>query len=392
MPALEMAQENGKLLAWRKKEGETVAKGEPLLEVETDKAVVEVEAPADGILAGIRASVGETIAVGTTIAWIVSPGETPPPDAPAAATARRTTAAPMRTSAAGAAPEATVAPGLRISPKARRLAREHGIDLSRVHGSGPEGEILAEDILALAASPPTPSPVPVESLSPVARLMAERTTESWTHVPHFFVSREVDAGELVAARERWAAAPEKTGGERITHTDMLVALAAQVLVKHSRLNASWTEVGIHPGGQIRENREVNIGVAIAVEDGVVAGTIPSAHTKKLGEIAKIRRELAERAQANRLRPQDISGATFTISNLGMYKVDAFTAIIVQPQAAILAVGQIAERVVAREGKPCIRPTMALTLSCDHRVVDGAKAARFLNDLAEAILDPEKRLR
>jgi pyruvate dehydrogenase E2 component (dihydrolipoyllysine-residue acetyltransferase) len=392
MPALEMAQENGKLLAWRKKEGEAVAKGEPLLEVETDKAVVEVEAPADGILAGIRASVGETIAVGTTIAWIVSPGETPPAEAPAAATARRTTASPMRTPAAGAAPEATVAPGLRISPKARRLASEHGIDLTRVHGSGPEGEILAEDILALAASAKAPSPVPVESLSPVARLMAERTTESWTHVPHFFVAREVDAAELVAARERWAAAPEKTGGERVTHTDLLVALAAQVLVKHPRLNASWTEVGIRPGGQIRENREVNIGVAIAVEDGVVAGTIPSAHTKKLGEIAKIRRELAERAQANRLRPQDISGATFTISNLGMYKVDAFSAIIVQPQAAILAVGQIAEHVVAREGKPCIRPTMALTLSCDHRVVDGAKAARFLNDLAEAILDPEKRLR
>ena len=392
MPALEMAQENGKLLAWRKKEGETVAKGEPLLEVETDKAVVEVEAPADGILAGIRASVGETIAVGTTIAWIVSPGETPPADAPAAATARRTTAAPMRASTSGAVAEAPAASPLRISPKARRLAAEQGIDLSRVHGSGPAGEILAEDILALAASPKAPSPVPVESLSPVARLMAERTTESWTHVPHFFVGREVDAAELVAARERWAAAPEKTGGERVTHTDMLVALAAQVLVKHPRLNASWTEMGIRPGGQIRENREVNIGVAIAVEDGVVAGTIPSAHTKKLGEIAKSRRELAERAQANRLRPQDISGATFTISNLGMYKVDAFSAIIVQPQAAILAVGQIAERVVAREGKPCIRPTMALTLSCDHRVVDGAKAARFLNDLAEAILDPEKRLR
>jgi len=392
MPALEMAQETGKLLAWRKKEGEAVAKGEPLLEVETDKAVVEVEAPADGILAGIRASVGETVAVGTTIAWIVSPGEAPPADAPAAATARRTTAAPMRPPTASAVVDATVASGLRISPKARRLALEHGIDLSRVRGTGPEGEILAEDILALAASPPAAAPVPVESLTPVARLMAERTTESWTHVPHFFVTRDVDASELLAARGRWAAAPEKAGGERVTHTDLLVALAARVLVKHPRLNASWTEVGIHRGGQIRENREVNIGVAIAVEDGVVAATIPGAHAKKLGEIAKIRRELTERAQASRLRPQDISGATFTISNLGMYQVDAFSAIIVPPQAAILAVGQIAERVVAREGKPCVRPTMTLTLSCDHRVVDGAKAARFLNDLVEAILDPEKWLR
>src|SRR2546427_5893036 len=153
MPALEMAQENGKLLAWRKKEGEAVAKGEPLLEIETDKAVVEVESPADGILAGVRVSEGETIAVGTTIAWIVAPGETPPADAPVASTARRTTTAPVRSAAASRSSGAAVAPGLRISPKARRLAREHGIDLSRVRGSGREGEILAEDVLALVGAP-----------------------------------------------------------------------------------------------------------------------------------------------------------------------------------------------------------------------------------------------
>ncbi len=383
MPALEMAQENGKLLAWRKKEGEAVAKGEPLLEIETDKAVVEVEAPADGILAGIRASEGETIAVGTTIAWIVAPGEAPPADAPVAATARRATPAPARSSASARSTEPAVAPGLRISPKARRLAREHGIDLSRVRGPGREGEILAEDVLALVGAPAAAAPTAKETLSPVARLMAERTTESWTHVPHFFVVRDIDAGELVAARERWAAAPEKTGGARVTHTDLLVALTSRVLLKHPRLNSSWTGAGI------RENREVNIGLAIAVEDGVVAGVVRGAHAKNLGEIAALRRELAERAQTGRLRPPDISGATFTISNLGMYKVDAFSAIIVPPQAAILAVGQIADRVVPVGGKPGVRPMMTMTLSCDHRVVDGARAAQFLNDLAEAIAVPEK---
>ena len=383
MPALEMAQENGKLLAWRKKEGEAVAKGEPLLEIETDKAVVEVESPADGILAGVRASEGETIAVGTTIAWIVAPGETPPADAPVAATARRATTMPARSSASARSTEAAVAPGLRISPKARRLAREHGIDLSRVRGSGREGEILAEDVLALVGAPAAPAPAAKETLSQVARLMAERTTESWTHVPHFFVVRDVDAGELVAARERLTAAPEKTGGARVTHTDLLVALTARVLLKHPRLNSNWTGAGI------RENRDVNIGVAIAVEDGVVAGVIRGAHTKNLGEIAAVRRELAERAQTGRLRPPDISGATFTISNLGMYKVDAFSAIIVPPQAAILAVGQIADRVVPVGGKPGVRPMMTMTLSCDHRVADGARAAQFLNDLAEAIAEPEK---
>jgi pyruvate dehydrogenase E2 component (dihydrolipoamide acetyltransferase) len=164
-----------------------------------------------------------------------------------------------------------------------------------------------------------------------------------------------------------------------------VALAARVLVKHPRVNASWT------GGGIRLNQEVNIGIAMAVNDGVVAAVIPGAQTKKLGEIAALRHDLTERARAGRLRPADIAGATFTISNLGMYKVDAFSAIIPVPQAAILAVGRITDRVVPVDGKPGIRPMLTMTLSSDHRVVDGARAASFLNDLAEAIREPEKWL-
>ena len=410
MPALEMAQETGKLLSWRKKEGESIAKGEPLLDVETDKAVVEIESPADGILAGIKAHAGAVIPVGQTIAWIVNPGEKPPAEEAASASGRRMDTKPVPAAAAAtnasAAASAAPASNARISPKARRLAREHGVDLSRVRGSGSEGEIQAEDILAAVASGGSPAGAGVparsekpqarlpdgqaearatQTLSQVARLMAERTAQSWTTAPHFFVSREIDASALLAAREKFGPAIEKERGVRVSHTDFLVAAVAQALEKHPLVNASWT------GDGVRLHPEINIGIAMAVEGGVVAAAIPGANTKKLGEIAALRRDLTERARAGKLRPADITGATFTISNLGMYQVDAFTAIIVAPQAAILAVGRISDRVVPVDGKPGIRPTMTLTLSCDHRVFDGARAALFLNDLAAAIVEPEKLL-
>ena len=379
MPALELTQETGKLVAWRKKEGERVTKGEPLLEVETDKAVVEIEAPGEGILVGIRALEGAVIPVGQIIAWIVMPGEEAPADGPAlraeglgAPTARRAAGVETRTSNEARGTEA------KLSPKARRLAREQGIDIDRLHGSGPSGEILASDVLAAAES--KASAGGVEPLSSIARLMAERTTQSWTSVPHFFVLREVDATVLVEARERLGAKVERAKGVRLTHTDLLIALVARTLARHPRMNASWN------GDGIRNNRDVNIGVAMAVEGGVVAPAIQNADTADLGEIAVQRRDLAERAKANKLRPTDISGATFTLSNLGMYGVDAFTAIINRPQAGILAVGRIADRIVPVDGQPGIRPMMTLTLSCDHRVVDGVRAAEFLNDLAKSIGD------
>jgi pyruvate dehydrogenase E2 component (dihydrolipoamide acetyltransferase) len=403
MPALEMAQETGKLLSWRKKEGDAIAKGEPLLDIETDKAVVEIESPADGILAGVKAHAGDVIPVGQTIAWIVNPGEKPPEEEASSASGRRMDSKPAPAASAAvnasAAPPAPDASSARISPKARRLAREHGVDLSRVRGTGSEGEILAEDILAFVASggspagaaAPTRAETPqaearaTQPLSQVARLMAERTTQSWTSAPHFFVVREIDAGALLAAREKLGPAIEKERGVRLSHTDLLVAALARALEKHPLVNASWT------GDGIRLHPEINVGIAMAVEDGVVVAAIPGANKKKLGEIAAMRRDLTERGRAGKLRPADITGATFTISNLGMYKVDAFTAIIVAPQAAILAVGAISDRVVPVDGKPGIRPMMTLTLSCDHRVFDGARAALFLNDLAAAIVEPEKLL-
>jgi pyruvate dehydrogenase E2 component (dihydrolipoyllysine-residue acetyltransferase) len=394
MPALEMAQETGKLIAWRKKEGDRVSKGEPLLEIETDKAVVEVEAPADGVLAGIKASEGADIPVGQTIAWIVAPGEQPPADSVSVAPAARATSQPKsEPSHAGPTPAASpsAAVSTRISPKARRLAKELGVDIAAIRGSGPGGEILASDV-QVAAAPAAPlssssskDSGPVEVPTSLGRIMAERTTQSWTTVPHFFVTRDVDATALNHYREQIVDEIESTKKIRVTHTDLLVATVSRVLLKHPRLNASWRAEGIHL------HDHVNMGVAIAVNDGVVAAVIHNAHTASLPEIGIQRRDVAERARAGKLRPADIADATFTISNLGMYGVDQFSAIITPPQAAILAVGGIADKVVALEGKPAVRPMMTLTVSCDHRVADGARAARFLSDLAQALSDPAKFL-
>jgi pyruvate dehydrogenase E2 component (dihydrolipoamide acetyltransferase) len=398
MPALEMAQETGKLISWLKKEGESVAKGEPLLEIETDKAVMEIESPGDGVLAGIKVQAGTEVPVGRTIAWLVRPGEVPPADEVAMESGRKTTAAAVPAASAistaasanqPASPTQSVTQSatqdVKVSPKARRLATERAVDLADVRGSGAGGEILASDILAAAESKAGASPATVDSGSPISRLMAERTTQSWTTVPHFFVVREVDAGALNEARQKLGPEIEKSRGVKLTHTDLLVALVARVLLKHSRMNASWTREGV------RTNAEINIGLAMAVDDGVVAPVIHHAHKAELGEIAVQRRDLAERARGGKLRPADIAGGTFTVSNLGIFGVDAFTAIVIPPQAAILAVGRIADRVVPVDGRPGVRPMMTLTLSSDHRVVDGARAAEFLRDLTEAIGSPQQWL-
>jgi pyruvate dehydrogenase E2 component (dihydrolipoyllysine-residue acetyltransferase) len=386
MPALEMAQETGKLVSWLKKEGDTVAKGDLLLEIETDKAVLEVEAAADGILAGITGEVGTDIPVGQTIAWILKPGE----EVPANNVAKISITAPI-TEAARPLDEVSQQPATstaRVSPKARRLAKEAGIDLNSVRGSGQDGEILASDIQALVDGAAGASAIPSahqESLSPIGRLMAERTTQSWTTVPHFFLQREVDATALNAARAALGPAIEQSLSVKLTHTDILIALVAHTLAKHPRVNASWIEDGI------RLNPEVNVAIAMAVQDGVVAPVVRNAQIAPLGEIAKQRRELTDRARAGRLRPTDLAGGTFTVSNLGMFHIDSFCAIITPPQAAILAIGQIVERVVAIDGVIAVRPMFSLTISCDHRVIDGAKAATFLHDLAESIHEPDRWL-
>jgi pyruvate dehydrogenase E2 component (dihydrolipoamide acetyltransferase) len=407
MPALEMAQETGKLVSWKKKEGEQVKKGEILLEVETDKAVVEIEAGGDGILSAVTAKQDDVVPVGQVIAWLLKPGEAVPASAGGPQmTGRKMDSAPAAAAVAAVA-EAPAAPvsvaGAKISPKARRLAREHGVDISRVRGSGSGGEILADDILKAArmpaAAPSAPAPAPVAArpavpvsfpassdvgaVSSIGKIMAERTTQSWQQVPQFYVTRAVDATNLNASRARRVPEIERSHGVKVTHTDVMVAAVARSLRHFPRMNGSWNN------GSVAMHADVNVALAMAVENAVVTAVIKNADRLSLGDIAKERKGLTERARANRLTPADIQGATFTISNLGMMEVDAFTAIIVPPQAGILAVGAIKDQVVASGGFIGIKPMMNITLTSDHRVIDGARAAEFLNDVVAGLSDPDK---
>jgi pyruvate dehydrogenase E2 component (dihydrolipoamide acetyltransferase) len=417
MPALEMAQETGKVIRWLKTPGTTVTKGEPLVEIETDKITVEIESPASGVLGEVSASPGDVVPVGQTIALIFAAGEAPgaAPE-PAVPSVRHTgaVAAPSVPPAVKASPLARkiaeqhgvdlakirtgsgriekadvlayvesrgngAARLVAASPKARRLAAERGVDVATLIGSGPGGAVLVADLPVAAAPVAAPAVARPEGVGvgTIWRVMAERMTQSWTSAPHFYLVREVNASRLIAWRERAA----KTTGARITYTDLLVRLVAAVLVEHPRARVSWKD------GTIVQHAEVNIGVAAAVEDGLVVPVIHRVDTLSLAEIAARREELVTRAQSGKLRPSDITGGVFTISNLGMYGVDAFNAIVNPPQAAILAVGRIADRVVPINGQPAVAPMMVLTLSCDHRALDGARGAQFLGTLADSVEEP-----
>jgi pyruvate dehydrogenase E2 component (dihydrolipoamide acetyltransferase) len=404
MPALGMAQETGTLLQWLKSPGATVTKGEPLMEVETDKANVEVEAPASGILSNVSAQPGDVIPVGQTIARIVAPGETSQPDQSSIPIAATPLA--IRVAAEHHIDLSQIQPkGDRIqkddvlaflkvttqgngrtlaSPKARRLALERGLDLKALSGSGPDGAVLADDVVAVQA--PTPlAAAPIEAasapetlgVSHMWRVMVERVSQAWTTIPHFYLLREVNAARLIAWRDN----VQKRATEKITYTDLLVKLVAAALRQHLRLNASWQK------DTIVLNADINIGLAVAVEEGLIVPVIRHADQLGLSQLAARRAELIGKAQANKLLLDDIRGGTFTISNLGMYGVDAFNAIINPPQAAILAVSRIADRVVPLNGQPVVQPMMTFSLSCDHRVVDGARAAQFLDTLAQLIEEP-----
>ncbi len=372
MPALGVAQETGRVLRWIKPDGAQIQKGEPLIEIETDKATVEIEAPASGYLTQVTAHEGDDVPVGRTIAVI---SETAVAQAARPASSQSTAPHPAQQPSA--------------SPKARRMARERGLDVAALSGSGPGGAVVAADVAAspgstqakvpATARPGTGAPAGGETLTPSAvwRRMAERTAKSWTTAPHFFLLRDVNASRLVGWREAW----KRRFAEDVTYTDLLVMLVAAALRQHHRVNSTWDH------GTIRILPDINIGVAVATEDALVAPVIHRADTLRVTEISTRLRDLAGRAQAGKLRPEDVEGGTFTISNLGMYEVDAFQAVINPPQAAILAVGRIAERVVAVDGAPHVQPMMTLSLSCDHRAIDGARAAQFLRTLVDLVEEP-----
>jgi pyruvate dehydrogenase E2 component (dihydrolipoamide acetyltransferase) len=394
MPALGVAQEKGTLINWLKAEGQTVSKGEPLMEVETDKATVEIEAAASGILANVTAVAGDEVPVGQTIALIVAPGETVPEKAtkPAVASSIDTsTPASAQFKVKAESPTRTPnpmprVPGARIlaSPAARRIAREEGIDLGTLSGSGPEGSVLAADVwqakekqpLEPGAAPPVSRLVP---LSPMRRIVGERMTQSKQSAPHFYISMDIDMTAIVVTRNRW-----KESGERTLPSinDFILSACARALKDFPILNARFTYDGIEllP--------EINIGMAVALEEGLVVPVIRNADRLSLGELAQQSRQLSEKAQHKKLLPLDYEGGTFTVSNLGMLGVDCFVAIINPPQCAILAVGRTAPRAVADDVGIAVRSMMTATLSADHRIVDGAVAARFLSDIKRRLENPD----
>ena len=383
MPALGIAQDTGKVLRWIHAEGDEVERGAPIMEIETDKVTVDVEAPATGTLAGLRVSEGADVPVGQVVAVILGPGEQLPAELPEQVAPTSTADANGGSGAPrvleGAAPSRPQGRRPLASPKARRIAAERGVDVSNLAGSGPGGAVVAADVEA--ARVPTADARPVHGdVGSIWRRMAERTTSSWQSVPHFYVTREVDAARLDAWR---ATTRRRPGYEAVTHTDLLVRLVAAAVREHPHVNASWRD------GRIAWNDDVNIGIAVAVDAGLVVPVLHHADTLELREIASRRAVLVDATRDGKLRPDDVAGGTFTISNLGMYAIDAFTAIVNGPEAAILAVGRITSRVVAVDGRPEVRPMCVLTVSFDHRVVDGARGARFLETLAELVEEPAR---
>jgi pyruvate dehydrogenase E2 component (dihydrolipoamide acetyltransferase) len=270
------------------------------------------------------------------------------------------------------------------SPKARRLASEQNVALEMISGSGPGGAVLAADVVAMAEAvvegtvvAPAVTEAETFTVSKTWRVMADRLTQSWTSVPHFYLVRETNASALQA----WYKDVKARATEKITYTDLLTKLVATALREHPRVNASWVD------GQIVANPDVNVGLAVATDDGLVVPVVHQADTLSLNQIAARRKAIVERAQAGRMTLDDMSNGTFTISNLGMFGIDAFNAIVNPPQAAILAVGRIAERVVALNGQPAVQPVIILSMSFDHRVVDGARGAQFLQTLGQYIESP-----
>ncbi|MEV0399352.1 dihydrolipoamide acetyltransferase family protein [Actinoallomurus sp. NPDC050550] len=413
MPRLSDTMEEGVISAWHKKPGDKVTAGDSLVDIETDKALMEYEAYEDGVLGEILVAEGETASIGTPIATLVGAGET----VPAARQAPVAEAASAATGQAAAAPAATVADaptatapaqavetapanGTRSrppsSPLARRLARENDVDLTALTGSGPGGRIVRADIEAAlknAPAAPVPAPAPQASspavaedpdvervpLSRIRKVTARRLTESMQTTPHFYLTRIVDVGALLTFRKTLN---EALNPAKVSVNDLIVKACATALRASPVLNVSFTE------DALLVHKRVNVGVAVALEDGLVVPVIRDADRKSVSQIGEETRELAGRAREQRLTPQEMSGGTFTVSNLGMFGVDAFTAVINPPEAGILAVGATRKDVVVGDdGEFTARDRLTLTMSVDHRACDGATGAKFLGELAELLENP-----
>jgi len=412
LPRLGQGMESGEIVRWFKAEGDAVEKGEPLYEVDTEKVTQEVEAEASGVLLRIAVPAGE-VPVGATLALIGEPGEEvqlePAGDGsggaaaavvedgrePAGAEAPSVGAAagePARVPLPIRPPSRPRVPGRpRASPLARRLARERGVDLATLVGTGPEGRIVAEDVERATGGEAFPAPGPVAApavaaadrveevpLTSVQRTIARRLTEAW-EAPAFqlTMSARMDRAEAVVASHREADGEEV----KVTLTDVLAKMCSLALLEHPAVSSQFA------GETLRVFSTANIGIAVAAPQGLVVPVIRGVERLRLAEIAAARDDVVERARAGTLQTADLEGGTFTISNLGMYGVEQFVAVLNPPQAAILAVGAVEERPVVEEGAVVVRPMLTMTLTCDHRAVDGAAAARFLAAVKRLLESP-----
>ena len=408
MEALSPTMEEGRVAKWHKREGDTVKAGDTLAEIETDKAVMDLVARADGVLRQVAVGEGQTVPVGSVVAVIAAPGETvgaAPASAPRTATASSgsgkretgnvavaTAPAPVTVTPLPSAPP-TDATRVKASPLARRIAKEAGVDLKLVAGSGPGGRVVKKDLerapTAAAAAPVPVSrfPIPERSGAPyedvpltqIRKTIAKRLVTSLGPIPHFFLTSEVDMERAAEARE----ALNKQLGDRgkVSFNDIVIKATALALIKHRACNAWFQE------DHIRYWNEVHIGMAVAVEDGLITPVIRNADVKSLAEIGWEAKELADKARSRRLQPSEYTGATFSVSNLGMFDIDQFTAVINPPEAAIIAVGSIVQKPVVLDGQVTGRRRMRLTMSCDHRVIDGATGAAFLQTLKQMLENP-----
>ncbi|PKL94128.1 MAG: dihydrolipoamide acyltransferase [Gemmatimonadetes bacterium HGW-Gemmatimonadetes-1] len=404
MEALSPTMEEGRLVEWKKAEGDAVATGDVLAEVETDKAVMELVARADGVLLKRVAADGDTVPVAQVVGWIGAEGEAIPEGggtAPAATPpakekdkAEAAPSAPAPKAAAEAAPEpAASAPApaadagndrVKASPVARKIAAERGLDLGSIAGSGPDGRVIMRDLEGATAKPAAAAATIGASvftdlpLSQMRKTIAKRLVQSIGPIPTFYLTVEVDMERAHEAREALLARDDKG---KFSFNDLIIRASAEALTRHPFVNAWWMD------DKIRQWQDVHVGVAVAVDEGLITPIIRHANRKTLREIAGEVRELAGRARAKKLAPEEYTGATFTVSNLGMFGIDDFTAIINPPEVAILAVGRIEQKPVVANGELEIRRRMRMTLSCDHRVVDGATGAQFLKTLVEMLENP-----
>ena len=402
MEALSPTMEEGQLVRWLKAEGDVVASGDILAEIETDKATMELVARGDGVLRKVLLAAGGTAPVGEVIGIIaaadedisaIAGGAASAPAAPAPAAAQPPAAAPKSESPAPAAAASTEEGGrVKASPLARRLADDLGVDLARVEGSGPGGRIVKRDVEAAresASAAPAPSaaawaPSAAEyedlQVSQMRKTIAKRLVESIGPVPHFFLTIDVDMGRVIEARGRINEMLERRG-EKISINDIVLKAVAAALHRHPECNAQWH------GTFVRRFNSVHLGVAVAVEDGLITPVVKNAHLKGISQIAREVRELAARGREKKLMPDEYTGSTFSVSNLGMFGIHEFTAIINPPEAGILAVGGVEDTPVVVDGQVVVRPRMRVTMSCDHRVIDGAQGSRFLATLKTMLEEP-----